>query len=103
MRAQTDGWTVIGMLSGTSCDAVDAAVARLWFDEEAGGEISATDAARSKADELEVDLAAVEYRPVGGLHLDVAEHREVGDRHATRESVGPVDGGCPSRRNHPRV
>jgi pyruvate dehydrogenase E2 component (dihydrolipoamide acetyltransferase) len=28
--------------------------------EEAGGEISATDAARSKADELEVDLAAVE-------------------------------------------
>jgi anhydro-N-acetylmuramic acid kinase len=39
MRAQTDGWTVIGMLSGTSCDAVDAAVARLWFDEDAGGEL----------------------------------------------------------------
>jgi anhydro-N-acetylmuramic acid kinase len=38
-NGETDGWTVIGMLSGTSCDAVDAAVARLWFDEEAGGEL----------------------------------------------------------------
>lgn len=39
MRGETDGRIVIGMLSGTSCDAVDAAVVRLWFDEEAGGEL----------------------------------------------------------------
>lgn len=39
MDGETDGWTVVGMLSGTSCDAVDAAVGRFWFDrpEEAGG------------------------------------------------------------------